>query len=177
MPFGYGGKTLWVDLTHAELREEPTESYLEWIGGRGLGSFLLSRHQQRGDDSPEREFIVVATGPLVATQLPLGTRTAVIARNRLSGGISYSNGGGDFGNRLKMAGYDAIVIYGVSQTPVYLLLQASKAKLMNAWACSAPNPGFRAREYNSPSIPNTSKEVLNHATGTTSESDTGTNRH
>ena len=32
MPFGYAGKILWVDLTHAELQEEPTERYLEWIG-------------------------------------------------------------------------------------------------------------------------------------------------
>ncbi len=132
MPFGYSGKILWADLTLAELREEPTDSYLEWIGGRGLGSFLLSRHQQRGNDSPEGEFIVVATGPLVATGLPLGTRTAVVARNRLSGGISYSNVGGDFGNRLKMAGYDAVVVYGASQSPVYLLLQDSKAELRDA---------------------------------------------
>ncbi|GAB4527999.1 MAG: aldehyde ferredoxin oxidoreductase family protein [Anaerolineae bacterium] len=120
-----------MDLTHAELREEATERYLDWIGGRGLGSFLLSRHQKCGH-SPAGEFIVIATGPLVATGIPLGTRTAVVARNRLSGGISYSNVGGDFGSRLKMAGYDAIVLYGVSQTPVYLLLQDSTARLENA---------------------------------------------
>ncbi len=131
MPFGYAGKILWVDLTSTEFREEPTESYLEWIGGRSLGSFLLSRHQQR-DDAPEGEFIVVAAGPLVATGLPLGTRTAVVARNRLSGGISYSNVGGDFGTRLKMAGYDGVVVCGVSQEPVYLLLQDSEAKLVDA---------------------------------------------
>jgi aldehyde:ferredoxin oxidoreductase len=136
MSLGYAGKILWVDLAHAEFREEPTEDYLEWIGGRGLGSFLLFRHQERNDNSPEGEFIVIAAGPLVATGLPLGTRTAVIARNRLSGGISYSNAGGDFGNRLKMAGYDAVVVYGVSQTPVYLLLQGSKAKLIEASSLS-----------------------------------------
>ncbi|MFQ5855161.1 MAG: aldehyde ferredoxin oxidoreductase family protein [Anaerolineae bacterium] len=132
MSFGYSGKILWVDLTRAEFREERTERYGEWIGGRSLGSFLLSRYQQPGADSPETEFIVIAAGPLVATGLPLGTRTAVIARNRLSGGISYSNVGGDFGTRLKMAGYDAIVVQGASKTPVYLLLQDSGAKLIHA---------------------------------------------
>jgi len=129
---GYAGKILWVDLTSAEFREEPTESYQEWIGGRGLGSFLLARHQQGGDDSPEGEFIVIAAGPLVATGLPLGVRTTVVARNRLSGGISYSNVGGDFGTRLKMAGYDAVVVCGVSREPVYLLLRDSKAELVDA---------------------------------------------
>lgn len=136
MPFGYAGRILWVDLTHAEFREEPTQSFLAWIGGRGLGSFLISKHQARGDNSHEGEFIGVATGPLVATGFPLGTRTAVTARNRLSGGISYSNVGGDFGTRLKMAGYDAILLYGASQTPVYLLLQDSKAKLIDASSLS-----------------------------------------
>ena len=132
MLFGYAGKILWVDLTRAEFREEPTEQYLEWIGGRGLGSFLLFTHQAHNDDSPEGEFVIIAAGPLVATGVPLGTRTAVITRNRLSRGISYSNVGGDFGNRLKMAGYDALVLHGASQTPVYLLLQDSKAKLLDA---------------------------------------------
>jgi aldehyde:ferredoxin oxidoreductase len=135
MSLGYAGKILWVDLTHFEFREEPTENYLEWIGGRGLGSFLLSKHQKH-DNSPEGEFIIIAAGPLVATGVPLGVRTAVSARNRLSGGISYSNVGGDVGNRLKMAGYDVIVLYGASPTPVYLLLQDSKAQLVNARSLS-----------------------------------------
>ncbi len=132
MTFAYSGKILWVNLSSAELREEATEAYLEWIGGRGLGSYLLSKHQKPGNASAAEEFIIIAAGPLVATGLPLGSRTAVSARNRLSGGISYSNVGGDFGNRLKMAGYDALVIHGVSQTPVYLLLQDGKAELRDA---------------------------------------------
>jgi aldehyde:ferredoxin oxidoreductase len=132
MPFGYSGKILWVDLSRAKVREESTENYLDWIGGRSLASFLLYTLQQPGDASPEKECIVLAAGPLVATGLPLGTRTAVAARNRLSGGISYSNVGGDFGTRLKMSGYDALVIYGVSQAPVYLLLQDGKARLLDA---------------------------------------------
>ena len=136
MTFAYSGKILWVNLSDAELREEATEEYREWIGGRGLGPYLLSKHQKPGDTSAAEEFIVIAAGPLVATGLPLGSRTAVSARNRLSGGISYSNVGGDFGNRLKMAGYDAVIIHGVSQRPVYLLLQDGKAEFADASALS-----------------------------------------
>ena len=132
MTFGYSGQILWVDLTRAELRSEPIENYMEWIGGRALGSFLLSKYQTRGSDTPADEFIIISAGPLVATGVPLATRTAVSARNRLSGGISYSNVGGDFGSRLKMAGYDAVVIHGVSPVPVYLLLQQSQAQLVEA---------------------------------------------
>lgn len=132
MPSGYSGKILWVDLGTAELWEEDTKKYAAWIGGRGLGSYLLSTHQPRGASSPDQELLVIAAGPLVATGIPLATRTAVVARNRLSGGLSYSNVGGDFGTRLKMAGYDAIAVLGVSRTPVYLLLQGAKARLLDA---------------------------------------------
>lgn len=132
MVSGYGGKLLWVDLTRREFREEPTKNYAEWLGGRGLASYLLARYQTPGDYAPENEYIVIASGPLVASGIPLATRTAVCARNRLSGGISYSNVGGDFGTRLKMAGYDAVVIFGSSSSPVYLLLESSEAKLRDA---------------------------------------------
>ncbi len=130
--FGYSGKILWVNLSEATLQEEPTNLYQEWVGGRALGSYLLSKHQKPDDPSVENEYIIVAAGPLVATGIPLGTRTAVSARNRLSGGISYSNVGGDFGNRLKMAGYDTVVIHGASPRPVYLLLENEQAKLVPA---------------------------------------------
>lgn len=132
MSFGYAGQILWVDLTQAVLRVEPTDRYEEWIGGRGLGSFLLCRHLGQGDISSGNELIVVAAGPLVATGLPSGTRTAVVGRNRLSGGISYSNVGGDFASRLKMAGFDAVIIHGISQTPVYILLENRTARLVDA---------------------------------------------
>ena len=132
MVFGYSGKILWVNLSTGSLQTEPTTRYQEWIGGRGLGSYLLAKHQKPDDSSVDNEYIIISVGPLVATGLPLGTRTAVSARNRLSGGVSYSNVGGDFGNRLKMAGYDAIVIHGASTRPVYLLLENGQAKLIPA---------------------------------------------
>jgi aldehyde:ferredoxin oxidoreductase len=130
--FGYSGKILWANLTQASLTEEPTENYLDWIGGRGLGSYLLARRQKPADQTPAHEYIIIAAGPLVATGVPLGVRTAVSARNRLSGGISYSNVGGDFGSRMKMAGYDAVIVYGVSSRPVYLLLENGMAQLADA---------------------------------------------
>ncbi len=130
----HSGKLLWVNLSSGELREEPSAGYREWIGGRSLGSYLLARHGRRGEPAPEHELIVIAPGALVATPLPLATRTAVVAWNRLSGGISSSNVGGDFGIRLRMAGYDAIAVVGVSPTPVYLLLEDARAMLVDAQA-------------------------------------------
>ncbi|MFW5729356.1 MAG: aldehyde ferredoxin oxidoreductase N-terminal domain-containing protein, partial [Spirochaetota bacterium] len=132
MANAYAGRVLWVDLSHRLIRHEPTQHYAEWIGGRGMGAYLASRIPALFSDDPAEQPVVLATGPLVAAGVPLGVRTALTARNQLSGGMCYSNVGGDFGTRLKMAGYDAVVIEGHSSTPVYLLVTEGRAALLPA---------------------------------------------
>lgn len=132
MSYGYAGRILWIDLTKAECREEPVDKWVEWIGGRGLGSFLMSQIPELKDENPANQPIAICAGPLVGTGIPLGTRTAVSARNLVSKGFCYSNVGGDFGTRLKMAGYDAVVVEGKSEKPVYLLLHESSARILPA---------------------------------------------
>lgn len=123
MAGGFAGKILWVNLTQGSLREEAAEKYRTWIGGRSLASFLLSQQPELYDPSPAVQPLVIAAGPLVGTAIPVGTRTAVAGRNQISGGFFFSNVGGDFGARLKFAGYDAVVLQGASPKPVYLLIQ------------------------------------------------------
>lgn len=132
MATGYAGKILWVNLDRGELQTEATEDYASWIGGRGLAVNLLTRLPGLDSDQPQDQPIVVSAGPLVATGIPLGVRTSVASRSQVSGGVFYSNVGGDFGTRLKMAGYDAVVVEGKSSTPVYLLVSNSTAKLLPA---------------------------------------------
>ncbi len=110
MAGGLAGKILWVNLTLGDLREEPSEKYRPWIGGRSLGSFLLSQQPELYDPAPAVQPLVITAGPLVGTAIPMGTRTAVLGRSQVSGGFFFSNVGGDFGARMKFAGYDALVI-------------------------------------------------------------------
>lgn len=119
---GFAGRVLWVDLAKGDYKEESTEKYAEWIGGRGLGLALISRLSELSADQPENLPVAISSGALVASTIPLATRTTVTSRNLVSGGISYSNVGGDFGFRMKSAGYDSIVIRNASLQPVYLLL-------------------------------------------------------
>jgi aldehyde:ferredoxin oxidoreductase len=132
MSHGYAGKILWVDLTRNEIRTEPIEKWCPWIGGRGIGSSLLSQIPELKSEYPADQPIVFSAGPLVGTGIPLGTRTAVSARNLVSGGFCYSNVGGDFGARMKMAGYDVIIIQGKSKQPVLLYLNESGAQILPA---------------------------------------------
>jgi aldehyde:ferredoxin oxidoreductase len=128
----YGGKILFVDLSQHDCREESTEKWQHLIGGRVLGSFLLASNPNLKCDSPADQPIVISAGPLVGVNIPLGVRTNVSARHQVTGGMSYSNVGGDFGTRLRMAGYDAILIEGASDQPVYLLVQENGASILTA---------------------------------------------
>ncbi len=129
---GYAGRILWVDLSRGEFAEESLEPYAEWIGGRGLGLALIARLPELSSDRPEEWPVAVSSGSLVASGIPLATRASVTSRNLISGGISYSNVGGDIGLRMKTAGYDAVVLRGASPRPVYLLLGMGSPQLLPA---------------------------------------------
>lgn len=132
MKNGYAGKILWVDLSSAKIYIESSERYQGWIGGRGLAIHLLAQLPELKSEKPEEQPIVVAAGTAVGTGIPLATRTSVSARNLISGGISYSNVGGNFGVEMKRAGFDAVVIRGFSQRPTYLLLKDGRASIESA---------------------------------------------
>ncbi|MDZ4160100.1 MAG: aldehyde ferredoxin oxidoreductase C-terminal domain-containing protein, partial [Anaerolineaceae bacterium] len=130
MEMGYAGRTLFVDLSRETLQTEPTSKWSAWIAGRGLGAYLLAQDPALSNSNPARQPIVVAPGLLVGSEIPMATRTAVAARSQVSGGYVYSNVGGDFGSRMKSAGFDAVVVSGASQSRVILVLESGEARLM-----------------------------------------------
>lgn len=129
---GYSGKVLWVDLTNKEFKVEDTEQYREWIGGRSLGAYILSKLPELYSDNRVDQPIAISAGVFTGSDYPLSTRTAVTARNQLSNGFCFSNVGGDFGTRLRRAGYDAVVVQGHSQDPVYVLITEDGLKFIAA---------------------------------------------
>ena len=109
---GYAERILHANLESGETREEPfPEKWRRaYVGGRGLGVRILQDLVDPGIDplSPEN-VLVIATGPLAGSGLPVGSRYCVIAKSPLTGTLSTSNSGGKFGTSLKRAGYDAIL--------------------------------------------------------------------
>ncbi len=132
MSMGYAGKVLWVNLSTLEFHEEPIEKYSHWVGGRSLAARILSKNPLLASENIGDQPIIISVGPLVGTGIPLGVRTSVAARSQISGGVFYSNVGGDFGTRMKMAGYDALIVEGKSESPVYLVLKDSAAEFISA---------------------------------------------
>ncbi|MEK7204566.1 MAG: aldehyde ferredoxin oxidoreductase N-terminal domain-containing protein, partial [candidate division NC10 bacterium] len=132
--FGYMGKVLRVDLTARRTWDEPLSEVLlrRYLGGAGLGAWYLYRETRPGTDplSPEN-LLIFLTGPLVGTKVPTSGRHAVIAKSPL-GQWGESDSGGTWGQMLKRAGYDGILVSGASVAPVYLWVTAEEVAIRPA---------------------------------------------
>ena len=131
----YQGKVLRVDLTKGELKTEilPENIYRKYLGGSSLASYFLLKELKKGVDplGPEN-ILVFACSVITGTPVPGTSRFTVAAKSPLTGGFGEAEGGGWWAPELKWAGYDAIVIKGVSPKPVYLWIDDEKVELRNA---------------------------------------------
>jgi aldehyde:ferredoxin oxidoreductase len=117
------GRLLDVDLSTGRIvRRQIPDEYLEkYVGGRGLGARLLYDNLPENVEplSPDN-LLFFMTGPLVGSGAPLSTRFVVVTKSPMTGGIADAACGGTFGVKLKQAGYDALLLRGKSEKPVYL---------------------------------------------------------
>lgn len=133
--YGYNGKILRVNLSDGSSSvEEPGENfYRKYIGGRGFVSYYLLNELNPGIDplSPENKLIFAAG---VVTGHPVGGcgRNSVGAKSPLTCAYGDAEVGGFWGAELKHAGFDAIIIEGKAEKPVYLLIKDSKFEVRDA---------------------------------------------
>jgi len=113
----------WIDLSTKKVSLQPLDSFLTtaFLGGRGLGAALLFRHIANPNEpfAPENP-LIFAVGPFTGTPWPTGARYHVTFHSPLTGIYGYANGSGFFGPALRRAGYQALVITGCAERPVYL---------------------------------------------------------
>jgi aldehyde:ferredoxin oxidoreductase len=130
--YGYTGKILHVDLTtHALKIEEPgIDFYRKYMGGSALGAYYVIRNTPVGTNalSPENT-LVFALSVLTGTPISGQSRMTVVAKSPLTDVIGDSQCGGFFPAEMKFSGYDAVVVNGRSEVPVYLWLHDGEAAL------------------------------------------------
>lgn len=135
MTTGYMGKVLAVDLTLTKVKEEQLEEklYRDFIGGVGLGVKLLYERQPgKVDPLGEENILGFMPGLLGGTAVPASSRLTVVSKSPLTGGWGDASVGGYTAHELKCAGYDGILVQGISPRPVYLLIYQGKAELRDA---------------------------------------------
>ena len=120
---GFFNQLLRIDLTRKKTTIEPIpESILQsYLGGKGLGSYLLFKENPARVDpfSPENR-LIFTLGPLADTPFYGSSRYAVFTKSPQTGIYSESYSGGKITFALSRTGYDAIIIEGISEHPVFL---------------------------------------------------------
>ena len=133
--YGTTAKILRVDLTNQtwDVETLSEEFYRLYPGGKALAGYILLNEMPAGVEpfSPEN-VLVIANGLLTGAPVSTATRYVVSARSPLTNAYGESEAAGFWGPELKMAGYEAIVIKGKAQEPVFLWIQDEKVEIRPA---------------------------------------------
>lgn len=135
MKTSYNGKIARINLTSGEIRNEPLDMVLaeKFIGGRGLGTkILFDEGAAKADPLSEDNKILFMTGPMTGTVSPTSGRYMVVTKSPLNNMIASSNSGGKWGAYLKYAGWDALIIEGKSENPVYINIEDDRIEILPA---------------------------------------------
>jgi aldehyde:ferredoxin oxidoreductase len=132
---GWTGQILRVDLTTKSYRAEPfSEEFAHtWIGGRGFAAKYLYDELAPGIDplGPENKF-VVAVGPISGISAPNTGKTVVAAKSPLTGGYGDGNLGTRVTEKLRRAGYDALIVEGRAERPTLLYIDEDRVEFLPA---------------------------------------------
>jgi aldehyde:ferredoxin oxidoreductase len=116
----------------------PTMDYANrFLGGRGIATKIYWDEvplEVKAFDPENR--LIFALGPLAGFRGVSGTRWQICGKSALTTPeyFNYCNLGGDWGAQLKLAGYDALVVQGRSEKPVYILIQDEEVEIRDASA-------------------------------------------
>jgi len=120
---GFHNRVLHVDLKQRSFAEESIDDaiYQQFLGGKGLGTYLLLKNNKTGVDplSPDNA-LIFTTGPVTDTRVFGSSRYGVFTKSPLTGFYCESYSGGNVAEPLSRTGYDAIIMKGASDKPVYL---------------------------------------------------------
>ena len=133
MTNGYNNRLARINLSANQITTEPLPDIKEtFLGGKGLGIYILTRELVAHIDplGPENKLIIV-TGPLQGSIVPICGRYTVVTKSPLTGLILDSHAGGSIGPELKYAGYDAIIIEGIAKEPRYITILDGQIEIRN----------------------------------------------
>jgi aldehyde:ferredoxin oxidoreductase len=128
-------KILRIDLSNRTYRVEeiPDKVIHQYIGGRGLGSYLLYNSlPPRVDPLGEKNHLILAAGPSNGTSLSYSSKTAINTKSPLTGIYLYAMSSGTVGHQIRKAGLWAIDIAGIADSPTYLEIDNCKVEFKDA---------------------------------------------
>jgi len=133
--YGFHNRILHINLNQRSFEEECVDDEIQTklLGGKGLATHLLLNNTKAGvDPFSEDNVIIFATGPVTDTKISGSCRFGVFTKSPLTGIYCESYSGGTVAEPLSQTGYDAIIIKGASEKPIYLEISNGKVEFHDA---------------------------------------------
>jgi aldehyde:ferredoxin oxidoreductase len=124
---GFYNRLLFIDAGRKTFAVQPLGDELlkKGFGGKGLASFLLLAHNPpRVDPLGPDNRLIFATGPVAGSSVWGSCRHGVYTKSPQTGFFSESYAGGTVGEHMASTGFDAVVIYGAAERPIWLEITA-----------------------------------------------------
>lgn len=132
----FAGKILVIDLSNSKVTKSSTitTTIKEYIGGFGLcAKFACELIKPDIEPLNPSNSLVIGAGLLVGTNAPATSRVYTFTKLPANGAIGWGGGGGvTFGCNLKFAGYDAVIITGKSERPVFIRVEDDNVEIADA---------------------------------------------
>lgn len=128
-------RILYVDLNTktTEVKTLDAETYRKYPGGSALGLYLMMQEMDPKVDplSPEN-MLIFSVSPLTGIPISGQSRMCLTTKSPLTGTVGDSQVGGFIPAVVKANGWDAIVLKGKADKPVYLYIEKDKVEIRNA---------------------------------------------
>jgi len=127
-------KVALVDLTEktSKISEIPKEWEASYIGGKGIASKLLFKIPSKTDPLSKDNAIIFGIGPLNGVRLSGASKMTAVFKSPLTFGYGESQCGGYAPYEMAKTGIHFLYITGVSENPVYLVLEDEDIMIRDA---------------------------------------------
>lgn len=132
---GTNDKGLLIDLTNKSYEEFTIkeEERKKFLGAKGLAiKYLAENLDLQCDPLSSSNILAFFTGAMLGTRAPCTARFAAATKSPLTQILVSSSCGGSFGEQLKKAGYDGLLIKGKANSPMYLSITAYGIEFIDA---------------------------------------------
>jgi aldehyde:ferredoxin oxidoreductase len=124
-----------VDLSERshDVEDIPEEIIRKYMGGRGLGAYLLYNSvPAKADPLGEKNHLIFTAGPASGTNLFYSSKVNLNTKSPLTGIYLYSISSGILGHQMRKAGIWAIRVKGIAESPTYLMIEDEKVRFKDA---------------------------------------------
>ncbi len=123
-----------IDLSKQsyEVEEIPKEILRKYLGGRGLGSYLLYKAvPPKADPLGEDNHLIFTAGPANGTDFFYSSKASLNTKSPLTNIYLFTISSGTLGHKMRQAGFWAIDIQGIAKAPTYMIINNQQIEFRN----------------------------------------------